>query len=165
MKKYVIFVCFVTLLGCILLTPTAALATAQTPEILVYEGKTENMFTEPKIPVGNPRIRALPQEEFQEKVRNRTFPSIISSTACWRLYIGSWEIKDKRLFLTSIIGLFELSGEEPLFADWFSGVLRVPRGEVLNYVHMGYETVYEETLLISVENGLVVDTNIIDNRL
>ena len=158
------FVCFVTLIGCILLTPAAALATAQTPEILVYEGKTENMFSEPRIPVDNPRVRAIPQEEFERKAKDGTFPGIVSSTACWRQYIGSWEIKDDRLFLTNVIGMFELSGEEPLFADWYSGVLRVPRGEILKNVHMGYDTVYEEFLHIRVENGLVAGTKIIDNR-
>ena len=158
------FVCVIAFLSCVLLIPAVAFATAQVPEVLVYEGKTENLFSEPRIPVNNPRIKAVPQEELYGKVKDKTYPSIITSTACWRQYIGSWEIKNEQLFLTSVIGLFELTGEEPLFADWVSGVLRVPRGKELEYVHMGYESVYEETLNIYVENGLVVKTEIIDNR-
>jgi hypothetical protein len=33
---------------------------------------------------------------------------------------------------------------EPLLNDWITGVLRVPRGERLTYVHMGFGSVYAE---------------------
>lgn len=48
-------------------------------------------------------------------------------------------------------------------ADWFSGVLRVPQGELLRYVHMGFGSVYERELHISIDKGLVVSTDVILN--
>jgi hypothetical protein len=61
-------------------------------------------------------------------------------------------------------GRYELKGEGPLAADWFSGVLNVPRGQMLEYVHMGYLSVFEEELHISIERGVVTGRHVIDNR-
>jgi len=49
-------------------------------------------------------------------------------------------------------------------ATWFTGVLRVPRGEQLEYVHMGYGSTYEEDLLLTLEGGRLVHTEVRDNR-
>ena len=89
---------------------------------------------------------------------------IIYSTACWRQYVGTWEIKDGRLYLVGLKGRFKYVGDEPLFADWFTGVLRIPRGENIIYVHMGFGSVYEKELHVKVENGVVTNTRIVDNR-
>jgi hypothetical protein len=158
------FARIIAFIGCILLTPAVAFATAQLPEILIYEGKREMMFTCPQIPTDHPRIKVLTEEELIEKETDRFINPMIFSTACWRRYVGSWEIRDNRLFLRRIDGRFELTGEGPLFADWVSRSLTIPRGEVLERVHMGFDTVYEENVIIHVENGVVVNTEIIDNR-
>lgn len=41
-------------------------------------------------------------------------------------------------------------------ADWFSGELRIPRGEMRQYVHGGYGSEYERDRLIMVDQGRVV---------
>lgn len=108
------------------------------------------------------------------------------STANWRKYIAGWEIRDGKLYLTDIAA--ELCRDPPpmgqcthrtpftladlvhskkpgkVFAEWYTGVLRVPMGEMLKYTHMGYESVYEFDLLIVVENGKVKSTTTKDNR-
>jgi len=66
--------------------------------------------------------------------------------------------------LTYIEGRFKLLGNGPLLADWFTGVLRVPRGEMLAYVHMGFGSVYEEEVHIHVERGRVTGSRIYNNR-
>jgi hypothetical protein len=43
-----------------------------------------------------------------------------------------------------------------MFAHWYSGTLNVPLGELLEYEHIGYARVHEETLEIKVERGVVV---------
>ena len=86
------------------------------------------------------------------------------STACWRGYVGSWEIKNDKFYLTGLSGEYQLIGEEPLLADWFTGVIRVPQGEMLRYVHMGFGSVYEEELHIKIVKGKVVKRRKIDNR-
>lgn len=42
-------------------------------------------------------------------------------------------------------------------ADWYSGLLRVPDGELLDYVHMGYESLYASERFIAIQAGVVVD--------
>lgn len=63
-----------------------------------------------------------------------------------------------------IEGRYKLVSDGPIFADWFSGVLRIPKGEVLRYAHMGFATIYEQELLVKIEQGVVVATELVDNR-
>jgi hypothetical protein len=51
-----------------------------------------------------------------------------------------------------------------VFAEWFSGELRIPEGDLVEYDHMGYASRYERNLLISVENGVVVGTRILSDE-
>lgn len=44
---------------------------------------------------------------------------------------------------------------ERVFAHWFSGTIRIPRGRVLDYGHMGYGLTYERDWLIEIERGIV----------
>ena len=83
-------------------------------------------------------------------------------TACWRGYVGTWEIKEGRFYLVNLNGRFVLEGG-PLFAYWFTGVLRIPKGKLLRYVHMGFGSVFEEELHIKIEKGIVTNTRTIDN--
>jgi len=87
------------------------------------------------------------------------------STACWRSYQGIWAIlEEDRFYLVYLEGKYEIIGDEAIFANWFTGVLRVPRRKLLQYVHMGFGSVCEEELLIEVENGMVVKTTVMNNR-
>lgn len=52
--------------------------------------------------------------------------SDLLSTSCCRGYYGTWEIKDKKLYLNHIEGIWKLKNNEPVFADWFTGKLHVP---------------------------------------
>ncbi len=130
--------------------------TAQIHERLILEGEETTMACCPELPEGHPRLVAADPRKAADPA--------LTSTACWRGYQGTWEIKDGRLYLVSVSGRYALQGEEPLFAHWFSGTLRVPRGQVLRYVHMGFETVYERELYIKVEKGVVVGSWLVDNR-
>lgn len=87
-------------------------------------------------------------------------------TALWRGYLGTWEILGDRLYLVGLEGtlgdgtpltleaLFPGHGER-VFAHWYSGELRIPQGEQLQYVHQGFASRYERDLLIDVERGIV----------
>jgi hypothetical protein len=164
--------------------------TAQIPETLIYNGEIAHMTCNPPIPEYDSRIKTLTEVEFNAlgeelaalernageiedleacmKARpeweRRQGESTVFSTACWRCYKGTWEIKDGRFFLASIVGKYKMLTESPIFADWYSGVLRVPRGKLLHYVHMGYGSVYEEEVHVKIEKGVVVKTKVIDNR-
>ena len=45
-----------------------------------------------------------------------------------------------------------------VFADWFSGELRVATGEMIEYQHSGYASKYDRYLIINVESGKVKNT-------
>jgi hypothetical protein len=142
-----------------------AWATAQMPEKILYEGESGFLFTNPLEAYFG---KDNPRPEFAAP-----------HTACWRGYIGSWEIRGDALYLVDIKAwMRDREGKaapvefealfpgktKPLKADWFTGTLRIPRGKPIRYVHMGYQTVYEEEVLLRVEAGKVMDRQRIDNR-
>ncbi len=135
--------------------------TAQAHENLVYEGEQMSMSSCPPLPPGHPRLLTVAPADLTGR---EGVPGIVFSTGCWRRYLGTWEVKGGRLYLRGVVGLYELAGDEPLFADWVSGWLVVPRGGVLRYVHMGFESVYERELHLRFEAGVLVETREVDNR-
>ena len=48
-------------------------------------------------------------------------------------------------------------------AIWFSGDLRIPDGKMLEYAHMGYGSVYERDIVLTVEQGQVRGKVVLDN--
>lgn len=132
--------------------------TAQIPERLIIDGKETAMTFCPSLPYSHPRIVEVDEAE---AARDAPF---VFSTACWRGYVGTWEIKEGRFFLVGLRGKYRVLGTEPLLADWFTGVLRIPKGKMLHYVHMGFGSVYEQELHIKIEDGMVVASRVIDNR-
>jgi hypothetical protein len=107
----------------------------------------------PRLPEPHPRIARLDDGSAAE------VDSFFLSTSCRRHYIGTWEIRDGRFYLVRLEGRYRLLGDEPLLAAWFTGVLRLPRGKRLEYIHMGFGSVYEGELHIKIEKGLVVRPN------
>lgn len=133
-------------------------ATAQYPDNLIYKGKTYALFTNPL-------------ESFFEKYPEKRPIGGISSTALWRGYVATFEIRDNQLFLKDIEIEVEKEGSETFDyewksvinevfpdsaqrkIDWFTGIIVLPHGKLVNYVHMGYGYTYKKYLLIEVENG------------
>ncbi|HEX2623395.1 MAG TPA: hypothetical protein VHL11_24710 [Phototrophicaceae bacterium] len=138
--------------------------TAQFHEHLILEGTPTSMAFCPPIPTDHPQIVALTQEEVSAGIEAGAINRFVHSTACWRGYIGTWELKDGKFYLVSISGHFKVISPEPIFADWVTAVLRIPEGERLHYVHMGFGSVYEFERHIKIEKGLVLDERRIDNR-
>jgi hypothetical protein len=132
--------------------------TAQVDERIIIDGQEMPMACCPPLPVGHARLYEVDDERV---LRDEPW---LFSTACWRRYMGTWEIRDERLYLVKVVGRYRLAKGGPLFADWVSGVLRVPRGKQIRYVHMGFESVYEEDTFIEVEGGVVAGTRVVDNR-
>ncbi len=131
--------------------------TAQFSERLIYQGKEIGMQTNP---LSDFLARPSERPEFQEE-----------STACWRRYVGKWEISLDRLYLLGInahwadgtkVKLDHLFPGYPdrVFAHWYTGTIRCGRGKLLKYVHMGYASKYEMDLFITVKNGVVINTRL-----
>lgn len=138
--------------------------TAQAHERLILEGTETSMAFCPPIPHDHPQIATLTDEEVSAGIKAGTISRFIHSTACWRHYIGTWELKEGRLYLVSIDGIYRVTSETPIFADWVTTVLRIPEGQLLHYVHMGFGSVYEFEIHLKIEKGVVVQERRIDNR-
>lgn len=134
--------------------------TAQIPENLIYEGYRTTMNFCPFLPEDHPRIVELSREE----IKRENIHPMIFSTACWRQYVGTWEVKNGQFYLVHLTGKYKILGDDPIPADWFSGVLKIPVGKILHYVHMGFGTVYEREIFVTIEKGKVVDVRVKDNR-
>lgn len=149
--------------------------TAQLGEILILDGEQIDMGFCPPLP-DHPRVKKLSDRELavleQSSQRAATGSErritrlglILHSTACWRRYLGTWELRDGHLYLVALEGRYALTGDGPLAADWFTGVLRVQQGEMLHYVHMGFGSVFERELHIRIERGRETGRRVIDNR-
>jgi preprotein translocase subunit SecE len=133
--------------------------TAQAGERLIFKGEETWMAAEP----------------LNQYLQNRNDINFVSpSTACWRGYYGQWEIKDNKLYLIELkaylegyreVGLdYLFPRQNTVFANWFSGKIRIPQGEMLDYVHMGYASLYERDLILVFENGLLTNEYIVDNE-
>lgn len=134
--------------------------TAQAREILIYKGKKYGMATEPLEPY-------IESNGIQ-------FNHMIECSGCWRGYIGTWSIEDNKLYLIDIdtdndgkkVGLeYLFPNQEKVFAEWFTGELRIPYGEMIKYVHQGYASLYEKELFLNVQKGIVISEREIDNTL
>lgn len=134
--------------------------TAQIPEQLILDGERMAMTFCPSLPDAHPRIVDVTT---QRTATSRENSALVNSTACWRRYIGTWEIRERRLYLTHLVGRYELLPGPSLLADWFTGVLRIPRGDVLRYVHMGFGSVFEKELHIDIDAGRVISRRMIDS--
>lgn len=139
--------------------------TAQFRDSIIYKGELNGIASEP----------------FKSFLKTRTDIKYDRyCSACWRGYIAKWEVIEDKLYL---IGLneFQFGKEEPIikektynfndifpeqnkvFADWFSGDIKIQQGEDLNNRY-GYVPIYEKEAILGVEKGVVVNEREVDNR-
>ena len=134
--------------------------TAQVAEKLTYQDQTLAMCSEPL------------DGYLASCGRDIRFQGL--STACWRGYIGRWEVKGDRLYITGITATLENGNSATLkdlfpdfpngaFAHWFTGEIRCPMGKQLKYVHMGYATQFEKDLFLTFKSGVLVAERIVKN--
>jgi hypothetical protein len=134
--------------------------TAQFTEQIVLNGQKRSLCTDPL-------------ESFFEMtgIHPEFMPTC---TALWRGYVGTWDVNSERLYLVGLNGRLKsgqkanletifLGFPDRVFAHWFSGVLRLPMGQLLSYVHSGYGSVYERDQFITVKKGITVSTFMVVN--
>lgn len=135
-------------------------ATAQVPDYLIIENDTL-------------RIQSNPLEEY---FKTHPIPENLitsMSTANWRGYIAYFKFLDGKLVVEniykedyrrndngkndySLISIYnEIFGDNKNFeCNYYSGLLICPSGKILEYVHMGYSSLYENYNLIEIKNGV-----------
>lgn len=151
----------ILIIACLSATPPAR-ATAQEPDRLLMDGREYFILTNPLEPflALNPEKRPT---------------SEVFSTASWRGYLATWRIDRRRVNLIKVEVFrsknttddsFETEygdatdavfpGQVTVFAEWFTGHIVIPTGDLVEYVHMGYASTYKQYLLLRVERGMVV---------
>ena len=89
---------------------------------------------------------------------------IEKSSNCWRGYVGTWEIRDDKLYLIEFnSGMYDVLTNLPILADWITGIGKVATGEVKASSDWDMES-YETEMHLTFENGLVVKTENVKNN-
>jgi hypothetical protein len=141
---------------------------AQLPDIIIIQGEQMDLYSNPL-------------EQYWSLYKKKR-PAFQSSSSCKRGYIATWEILDKQLLFRSIDGnvekrsflfwkkivrcsmkmLFSKAGNKPVIAKWFTGKIRIPQGNRTLYVHNEYDSRFEREMVITIENGSVIKTVVLD---
>ena len=152
MKRVVGISVFVATLSLLTLRSNA---TAQEPDILFYKGKKYSLYTNPL-------------EGYFKKYPDKRPKTSIISTANWRGYVATFEIIDSTIFLRDIEIEVEdaknrirrksamddvFPGQKVVALEWFNGLLTLPYGQMIQYVHMGYSSAYENYLILEIRVG------------
>lgn len=141
---------------------------AQLPDKIILDNKILELYSNP-----------LEQYWTINKKRRPLFESFRD---CKRGYIATWELMDKLLILRAIEGrvrkkyllfwnrvisyslkkLFPSVNDTGIVASWFTGKIRIPQGKRTVYVHHDYDSRFERELIITIENGKVMKSVVLD---
>ena len=132
--------------------------TIQAGDILSYNGEKTTIATEPL----KPYLKTRSDVSF-----------IYKSTALVRGYIGTWKIRNKKLYLISLLGFVNNNEKVDLnylfpnkievFAGWYSGDIRIPEGELLKKINLGYASVFEKDRILNIKEGILISETVKDN--
>jgi hypothetical protein len=167
MQRWLVPIVFAMTLLC---SPRAA-ATAQEPDYIVLDGERLQLETNVLRPMLQSGAIKLPKPDAQW-------------TSNWRGYVATYEVRDGVLLLTSISVLRDppgktgkdveavptevlpdvFGGKHEAPAIWFSGTLVLPRGEVVDYVHMGYGSTHERYTILTVKHGHIARRKDLDAK-
>lgn len=134
-------------------------ATGQEPDRIIYKGQEYMLFSNPL-------------ETYFKKYPDKRPTRGFESTDLWRGYIATFEVRNNRLFLKDIqIEVADSASSEKykgkwisvlnevfpnrknIKIDWLTGLLVIPHGKRLRYVHMGYGSIHESYTLLEFDKG------------
>ena len=80
----------------------------------------------------------------------------------------------KKLYLISLVGFIEnnkqvdlnylFPNETEVFASWYSGDIRIPEGELLKKINLGYASVFEKDRFLSFKDGVLISETVKKNK-
>jgi hypothetical protein len=134
-------------------------ATAQYPDKIVYNGKEYRLYSNPL-------------ESYFDKNPDKRPKGRVGSSALWRGYVATFEVRSNQLFLNNIEIQYRDTNDKVSFntkwrsvidevfpdrkdikIDWLTGILVIPYGKLVNYVHMGYGSTYKNYILLEIDKG------------
>jgi hypothetical protein len=126
--------------------------TAQASDSLTYNNKRSGMDKEP-----------LRDYLIELDLPHRF---ISPTTFCNRGYFADWAVDNNKLFLVGfkgwilnylIVGMdYIFPGEDVVFAHWYTGVIRIRLGEMVAYIHGGYDSTFEGYRSLTFEKGILI---------
>ena len=147
-----------------------AFGTAQYPDRIIYQGKKYSLHTNP-------------MESYFHKHPGKRPKGGVMSTALWRGYVAIFDFKDTSLVLKDIKIQVRTESEDgkrgymwksakdlvvpenqDLTIDWFTGILVLPYGDLVNYVHMGYGSTYANYILLEINGGKLTGERKLDHK-
>lgn len=160
----------------------ATYATSQFSDILIWNGETLMLFTNPldSLPDWKNYDKIIRQEIENEdrKLNPEKYEKeheSLWSTACLRGYVAEWKIIDDKIYLCNIyschnnlkINLHSVFPgklqDDIMFASWIQGELRVPQGKCLEWINLDYLSIYEQECSLQFTNGQLIDTVLYHN--
>ncbi|CAM1342467.1 hypothetical protein [Tenacibaculum aestuarii] len=133
--------------------------TAQIPDQIELKGVTYN-------------LNSNPLEPYFDKFPDKRPKGGTTSTALWRGYVACFKVLDNHLYVTDIkievpdknskksypykwTSVFNqvFPKKEKVKIDWYTGILILPHGKIVDYVHMGYASTFSKYLLLEIEKG------------
>lgn len=166
MKKFL-------LVGFLLAFTLPAWATPQISDMLKYEGKDYWLY-------------ALPLYDLYEtdtvKYLHLVEPAPFCNTACYRKYVGVWEIIEGELYLIKLCTCCDLDRKNPIDlkdifgekcvdgkvkADWVTGILIASPEDanVVQYQHWGWGATYDKETDFHFEKGKLIKTENFTNAI
>lgn len=118
-------------------------------------------------------IDSNPLEVYFEKKGVRSIGDIEMDgnycTALWRGYVATWKLENDSLYLTRIqtdycgdhpkeLDISKEFSADKVFANWVTQTIVRPKGKLLQYVHMGYMSIYESNVFYNFKLGKLTDT-------
>lgn len=147
-------------------------ATGQAGELIIIGRDTLQMLSSPL------ERDSILARKVQERRTNKGF-----STGLWRGYIGLWRLEEGKLYLEKLLeadwekrqsswqtintdGIFDAYQENGrTLAGWYSGDIRVVKGEQVSYQHIGFARHYEYETIYTLRQGIVTSQKEIRNSL
>jgi hypothetical protein len=141
-------------------------ATAQAPDRIFYDGKEYSLHTNP-------------MESYFARYPEKRPVTLAKSSGLWRGYVATFVFEMNVLFLEDIEietmgGKYDdswksvrgqiIPKDEELMIDWFTGILILPYGELVKYVHGGYESTYSNYILLEINRGILTDKRTFDHK-
>ncbi|PUV24535.1 hypothetical protein [Sphingobacterium athyrii] len=132
--------------------------TAQLSDILHYQGNAHSMCNEP----------------LSKYLNDRPIKFVMLSTALNRGYRAGWLLSENKLYLIDLkahldhdnyVGLdYLFPQQEKVFADWYSGTIKINQGDLIKYVHSGYGSVYQRSVYLVIEKGRLINEYVKNNN-
>lgn len=144
-----------------LLFAFTVLATGQTPDIFIYQGRKYALLDTPL--EGYPDIDKIRHKIFGERTEEAGY-----NTSCWRAYMAEWTLENNQIFLTNIYSceydrdsiksnlpdIFgDLCIDGKVKADWISHELLIADGKMILYHNDGFRYYFEKEKGFFFEKG------------